>query len=134
METLFQSDYVKIKYDSVKQYLIQEWSSKYAKYDVFKEAIDKTVGICEQKKVKAIISDTRVQPVVDPTSSDYAASIMPKLIGSGLRKFAFVMSKDIVAKLGVDSFTRQAGPAIIKHFDDFNAATKWVTENTPVSA
>jgi len=129
MKLVYENECVEIFVDETKKLVVQRWGEKYAQYAPFKEAIDKTVEIFKSGANQLLLSDTRFQPIVGNEATDYAASMVPTLCQNGMKKMAFLMSKDILVKLGVKNFTSAANmPPFIKHFDNEADANKWFFE------
>jgi len=125
MKTLFKTENAELIYDEEKNTLYQRWIG-FSGLEPFMEAIDKAVEISEQYKVDYILSDTREQAVVKKEGTDYAASVMPKLVKKGLKKMAFLMPESIFTKISVQSFTKESHSDIIKHFIDEKEALDWL--------
>ncbi len=128
MKVLYESKFVEISLIEEKKLLVQNWSKCYAKFDPFKEAIDKTVEFFKTYKIEKLLSDTSIQPIVGSEGSDYAASKVPELMNNGMKKMAFVMSPQNLSQLGVKNFTAAANAPFIFHFDNQNDAIKWLEQ------
>lgn len=126
MELLFENQACKLYTDRSKKLVVQKWSSKPVIFELFKEAIDKTVETFKSRNFQFLLSDTREQPVPNVDSTKYAASVVPTLNKSGMSKMAFLMSKNVLVKLGIRNFTSAANmPDFIKHFDNETDIYKW---------
>lgn len=129
MVLLFENQTCKLYTDRSKKLIVQKWSSKPVVFELFKEAIDKTVELFKSSQVEFLLSDTIEQPVPNVESTTYAASVVPVLNQNGMKKMAFLMSKNILVKLGIKNFTSAANmPDFIKHFDNEQDIYKWFSE------
>jgi dTDP-D-glucose 4,6-dehydratase len=125
---VFDSPAVKLEYTASKMLLTQVWTG-FATSEQFREGIDKTVDFIGKNAVKVIVSDTRNQKVVKPEDSKYAASVMPKLFGNGLKAMAFVMPEDIFTKMSLSSFSKeQAKPDYVQYFGNMESAEQWISK------
>ncbi len=126
MELVYENVNGKVYVDRAKKLVVQKWTSKPVQFDAFKQAIDKTVEIFKTNPVELLLSDTREQPVPGIDSTNYAASVVPVLSKNGMKKMAFLMSKNVLVKLGISNFTSAANmPDFIKHFDNEDDVDKW---------
>lgn len=118
---------VKLEYDASKKLLLQTWTG-FAASAVFREAIDISVKHSSSHPVHFIISDAQKQEVVKPEDANYAASVMPKLIGNGLKAMAFVVPSSVFTKISLQKFSESSGDQATQYFDDLGKAKKWIEE------
>jgi len=124
---IYDNKNVKLDYDASKKLLVQTWTG-FASSSVFREAIDKSVELSATNPVHFIISDTQKQEVVKPEDANYAASVMPKLLGNGLKAMAFVVPSSVFTKISLQKFSETSGDQATQYFDDFAKAKKWIDE------
>ena len=116
---------VEFCFDRKRKVLIQTWVGYVPSAD-FRKAIDFTVDFVKQNKVAAILSDTLRQSAIRPDDSEYAAAVMPKLIGIGLQAMAFVIPEDIFTKLSLKRFAETERTDSIEYFTDSSEANCWI--------
>ena len=125
---VYQTTNVKLEYDSLSKQLIQTWFN-FVPSDEFRKAIDFTVEFVKKNEVKSILSDTLKQRAVKPQDSEYAASVMPQLFGSGLVAMAFLIPEDIFTKMSLKKFAdiEVKSQHNVEYFFDLAEAQKWIT-------
>ncbi len=116
---------VKIEYDSAKKRLTQTWIGFIQSKD-FRIAIDATVEFAEKNLVQTIVSDTLLQGVVKPEDTGYANSVMPKLIGRGLKAMAFVIPENIFTQLSLKKFADNEKSDKVQYFKSTKEANAWL--------
>ncbi len=129
--TFLDEKFVRLEYDSVNNLIIQTWIG-FISSENFKRAIDSTISFSERNPVKGIISDTSQLSIVRREDTEYAASIMPRLIKNGLKKMAFVLSENAFAQMSVKNFENQTKNKmeeneLVKNFVNLDKAKAWVT-------
>lgn len=126
MNTIFDDPTVKLVYDPARKQLIQKWIG-FAISEKFREAIDCTVDFVSKNQVESIISDTLEQKVVKPEDTKYASAVMPQLFQRGLKKMAFVMPKDVLTQMSVNSFKKDSTDMQgLNFFSNVNDAQNWI--------
>lgn len=123
-----QNSNVKIEYNQANLRLTQTWTGFISSKD-FKIAIDKTREFAIKNKVVSIISDTLNQGVVKPEDTEYAASIMPDLFKSGLKKMAFVIPENIFTQLSLKKFADKEKNENVQYFKSINDANIWLNQS-----
>jgi hypothetical protein len=122
---IHQHSNVKIEYDQIKKRLSQVWNGFIQSKD-FREAIDATVKFAEKNPVKTIISDTLNQGVVKPEDTEYAGSVMPKLVAKGLKGMAFVIPENIFTQLSLKKFADNEQTKSVQYFKSVKDASAWL--------
>ncbi len=122
--------FVTIEFEPANALLTQTWLG-FITSENFRKAIDKTVEFSKENSIKALISDTSQLSIVRREDTEYAASVMPNLIQSGLRKMAFVLSENAFAQMSVKNFESQTKGKVdenelVKHFSNMAHAKSWV--------
>ena len=117
---------ITITYNSGNERLTQKWSG-FAPSETFREGIDKTVTFAESNRVKTLLSDALKQSVVKPEDADYAASVMPKLMGSGLKAMAFVVPESVFTKLSLQKFSNSS-QGNVQYFMNIFEAESWLNK------
>lgn len=126
MVEVFDRPYATLIIDSQHYILYQKWKG-YLNVEDFKAVIDFSVKCFEEySPLHYILSDTSEQAVLATEGSDYAASVMPKLLALGLKKIAFVIPKSAFTQLSVDQFSRSTEKSIVQHFDTKEQAVHWL--------
>ncbi|MBN2486035.1 MAG: hypothetical protein JXB34_08670 [Bacteroidales bacterium] len=116
---------VTIEYDQAKQRLKQTWSGFIPSKD-FRDAIDATVVFAAKNPVRTIISDTLNQGVVKPEDTEYAGSVMPKLVAKGLKGMAFVIPENIFTQLSLKKFANNEQTKGVQYFKSESDAVVWL--------
>ena len=123
-----QNSKVTIEYDQANKRLTQTWTG-FISSEEFRKAIDQTVAFAERNQVISIISDTLNQGVVKPEDTEYAASVMPKLFKSGLRKMAFVIPENIFTQLSLKRFADKEKTDDVQYFKSVSEAKMWLNKS-----
>jgi hypothetical protein len=132
METIFSQPAVNIRYDGKSMLLRAEWTSESLKIseDFFKNINRKYIEIAEKKPVKSFYIDTKdFQYTIRPEIQEWVASeVLPRLIGLGLRKVAFLQSEDFVAQLSVEQTMSECDdlPFQVIYFSNEGDALAWL--------
>ncbi len=125
MKKKYKNICVEIMYDEINKLVVQKWNGEYYEDEQFKDALKKTVEVFNTYGAQKLLSDTREQSIVG--GANYAPVIVPELVNSGMKKMAFLISDDILSKLGVFSFITAANsPRFIKFFRKQKDATNWL--------
>ena len=119
-------------YDKEKKFLCQNWKG-FVDAKGFQEAIDALVELAKQYKISYVLSDVREGSILKRESTNYAASVMPKLISLGLKKMAFLLPEKIFVELSVNNFTNQAvqkvpEDSVVRNFGTMEKAKSWLFE------
>jgi hypothetical protein len=123
-----QNSNVKIEYNQADMRLTQTWTGFISSKE-FRIAIDKTRAFAINNKVVSIISDTLNQGVVKPEDTEYAASIMPDLFKSGLKKMAFVIPENIFTQLSLKKFADKEKNENVQYFKSVKDANGWLNQS-----
>lgn len=126
-EIIFQLKNITIKYFPGQRLIVQSWFDFVASAD-FRKAIDFTRSFSENNEVHFIVSDALKQAAISPTDSSYAAAVMPQLVASGLKAFAFVIPEDIFTKISLKKFSDLEQTHQVQYFYDFDEAMNWIKE------
>lgn len=124
---IHQNEKVEIVYNADKRRLTQKWKG-FVKTNEFRKAIDKTVEFVSQGKVETLIADTVQQSVVRPEDAEYAASTMPTMFGSGLKRMAFIIPEDVFTKISLQKFADREETKGVQYFDTHDKANSWLDE------
>lgn len=122
---VYKKDNVNIRFLDKYNLLVQTWTT-FIKSEDFRKAIDFTTEFVSQNPVHYIISDALKQAAVRPDDSAYAASVMPTLVNSGLKAFAFVIPEDIFTKLALKKFSDIENTEQVQYFWDIEEALAWI--------
>lgn len=126
-ELIFIRKNVRLNYYPQQQLVIQTWANFVSSTD-FREAIDFTLEFMLNNPVKYILSDALKQSAISPKDSAYAAGVMPQMIQSGLKAFAFVIPEDIFTKLSLKKFSDLDPTEKVQYFWDIDEAMQWIKE------
>jgi len=116
---------VKIEYEPSKKRLTQTWTGFIQSKD-FRVAIDASVDFAGKNPVHTIVSDTLLQGVVKPEDTEYASSVMPKLISKGLKGMAFVIPENIFTQLSLKKFAGDEKSEKVQYFKTNSEANSWL--------
>jgi len=122
---VYKKDNVNIRFLDKYNLLVQTWTT-FIKSEDFRKAIDFTTEFVTKNSVHYIISDALKQAAIRPDDSEYAASVMPQLVGSGLKAFAFVIPEDIFTKLSLKKFSDVENTEQVQYFWDLEEALVWI--------
>ena len=126
---LFERPYVTLELDEEFSCLTQRWKG-FAKSEQFREGINKSLEIFQQRQIDKIISDTQNASLVKKEDTDWVATIIiPKLVQRGLRCMAFIVPTNVFTQISVDNFKNEAkGGVRIQYFDDYEKAKEWISK------
>lgn len=125
MEKLMDTDFLQVLYYPEKKRMVQNWSG-FINTEDFKKTIDQVIALSEKYKIEKILSDTSKQSILKMEATDYAASVVPKILKNGVRKMAFLVPENIFAKLSVNNFIDKSGKEEIKYFANKQKAEEWL--------
>ena len=122
---VFRNKCANIIYDTDKKRLYQEWFG-FPVSEEFRDAINATVDFSKNHRITALITDTREHGIVNQSDVEYAASMMSILIENGLKRMAFVTSKNKMTLFSVDYFINNQSVESIEVFNDLDDAHEWL--------
>jgi hypothetical protein len=124
---VFETENVKIKYNSINKQVTQTWFNFIPSAD-FRQAIDFTVSFVKSNEVHSILSDTLKQMAVKPEDSEYAALTMNQLFNEGIKAMAFVLPEDIFTKMSLKKFAdiELKNQHKVEYFLSIDEAMKWI--------
>lgn len=126
---VFENQNVVIECDENTKCLIQNWKGLAGSLR-FRESIEKTIELFEEKKLDKILSNTKESGMVKKVDTDWVGTYaMPILIKNGLKFMAFVVPNNIFTQRSIDNFKHNApGPVEIRYFNDDAQAREWFAE------
>ena len=127
---LYETEHCKFIYDKEKELLYQHWFG-FTSPKVFENAINKFMELARSYKIVYVLSDTTESAILKQESRDYAASLMPELVGLGLKKMAFILPEKIFVEVGVKDFSNRSQRAtsdadIVRQFSQLEKAKEWL--------
>lgn len=126
---IFNRNYLTIEVDKENDCLLQSWKG-FATPEQFREGILKALEIFKDHKVSRMISDTKDQAVVRKEETEFAASLVPEFVKSGLKTFAFVVPSNVFTQFSLNNFKKQSDSLLsIQYFDKMEDAKKWAFAN-----
>jgi len=105
------------------------WKS-YTSDEVYKETLNTALNVIKENKIRLWLSDMTNAKVVSNAATEWAKNVfIPDALQAGVRKAAFVLSKDVFRRFYVDNIasTILGTGAELKYFDDRNNAISWLT-------
>lgn len=126
---VFESQNIVIERDDKLKCLIQNWKG-FATSDRFREGIQKTIDLFQDKKLNKILSNTKDFGMVKKEDTEWVNSYsMPILIKNGLRYMAFVVPSNVFAQMSVENFKKEmAGPVELRFYEDVDKAKEWMAQ------
>jgi hypothetical protein len=123
-EVLRESPFLKISFEASSQILICEWAELQTLESIKSEGAMILQALLEQKATAVLNDNFKVQrqweDAVDWTTNEW----FPAMIEAGLRHFAWVLSKDIFARISA----KRAGQPheVVRFFRSYHEAYHWL--------
>ena len=126
---VYSNQNVKITYNPTTKRLTQVWQG-FASTQNFRTAIDVSEKFCLNNEVVTALSDTRAQQVVGQDDSEYASKSLHLMFREGLKRFAFLLPRDLFNQLAVADFLKQFPDGQAKLFlpEQEREAETWLRE------
>lgn len=131
-----QSDYLKVFYDQTNDLFIQTWTKSPENIAVFKKEMFRFVDIQKQYRVsKALWLHKNFALTFDDNTKQWAEkNIVHPCFESGIKKFAFVVSKHVFSHLSIiESFDDLDIPSMPRHFKSKKEAMDWLIEDIHIN-
>lgn len=131
MQTLHESRWITVAYDPTHQMLVATWKSECwaMPESAFKDINLLYISCFEQHPVKSFLIDTREFAfAITPELQEWVAGfIIPKVVGLGLRRLAFLVSKEMVAQLSIEQTMEESAVDTFQNrfFDTLEQARAW---------
>lgn len=124
---VFENQNIVIERDEQLKCLIQNWKG-FATSERFREAIQKTIDLFEDKNLDKILSNTKDFGMVKKEDTEWVnAYSMPLLIENGLRYMAFIVPSNVFSQMSVQNFKKEmAGPVELRFYEDVEKAREWM--------
>ncbi|MCP4675734.1 MAG: hypothetical protein GY854_09555 [Deltaproteobacteria bacterium] len=132
MKTVLDDEYIQIRVDEAKSSIEAEWKGFASEQD-YKDRLDKVYEFTCQHRCTKQLTDMRNMKTIPDKANDWIQSNwFPKMVKQGIKKFALVNSKSVVAKLsveradkGITDKTDKTGIST-QFFDDLDSARGWL--------
>lgn len=124
---VFENTNIVIEQDESLKCIIQHWRG-FATSEKFREAIEKTIELFEERKLNKILSNTRDFGLIRKEDTDWAnAYSMPLLIANGLKYVVFVVPRSAFSQISVENFKKESKNSVeIQYFEDVAKAKEWM--------
>lgn len=112
--------------------LAKEWTTdtEYMSEQKFKEEVEKIAEVAEKYKVEKFHDNTTnfLFPISPELQTWVNESIFTRFIAAGLRKYALIVSKEMIAQLSIEQTMEEdnASNFQVKYFDSPEKASEWL--------
>lgn len=133
---VYQSPYMTLEVDQANRIIKVIWSADTERMteETFKQELTKYVEVAEQYRPSGSLVDTGqfLMTVVPEVQSWVQQNIHPRSLQAGVRKFAYIVSKDVFSQVSIEqTMEEEVTGAMFKtqYFDDVAQATEWLMKN-----
>jgi len=112
--------------------LAKEWTpdTEYMSEQKFKEEVEKIAEVAEKYKVEKFHDNTTnfLFPISPELQTWVNESIFTRFIAAGLRKYALIVSKEMIAQLSIEQTMEEenASSFQVRYFDSPEKASEWL--------
>jgi hypothetical protein len=112
--------------------LAKEWTTdtEYMSEQKFKEEVEKIAEVAEKYKVEKFHDNTTnfLFPISPELQTWVNESIFTRFIAAGLKKYALIVSKEMIAQLSIEQTMEEdnASNFQVKYFDSPEKASEWL--------
>lgn len=135
METVYQSKYLTLVVDKENQILRVLWSETTENMtdEEFRAELVKYAEVSEQYRPQKSLVDTRyfLMPIVPETQEWVNANIHQRSLKAGIKKFAYLVSKDLFSQVSIEQTMEEDNAKGIfdtQYFDNENQAMEWLNK------
>ena len=129
--TYFQNHLVTISYDDELHLGKATWNG-FLSSSEFREAAEICLNLTNERKLLRWLGDNRKLRAIRQADQDwFVEHILPRLVGSTLRRNASVVSEDLFNKMAVAQIIKRAnnlGDMAVKEFDNPEDAMAWLKQ------
>jgi 6-pyruvoyl-tetrahydropterin synthase len=133
LEQIYKSPNLIIEYDPENKMIITTWIVKDLNFTTedFKRELMHYLDAVQGREVHSFLIDTREYnfPLTPEISQWIIENITPKLEQAGVKKFAYVLPKEFVSRIGVELLIDEAqkeSKIIRRFFEDYDQAKQWL--------
>jgi hypothetical protein len=129
---VYKSDYQLIHVDVEKKLLKKEWyaTTDTMKTPAFMREVEKIAELAEKYSVEKFHDDTTLfaYPIAPDVQTWVNEEIFPRFIKAGLKKYAIIVSKEMIAQLSIEQTMEEnnASSFQVKYFDNPTKAQHWL--------
>lgn len=132
--TNYISAFQRIQIDESLRLLRKQWFAETANMSeaVFCSEVETIAQMAEQYQIEKLHDDTtNFHFIIVPRLQEWVnEKVFPRFIQAGLRKYALIVSEEIVVQLSIEQTMDEESTSSfqIKYFDDAEKATSWLFE------
>ncbi len=129
---VYKSPYQTIRVYEDLKLLAKEWTpdTEYMSEQKFKEEVEKIAEAAEKYKVEKFHDNTTnfLFPISPALQTWVNESIFTRFIAAGLKKYALIVSKEMIAQLSIEQTMEEenASNFQVKYFDSPEKASQWL--------
>ncbi len=129
---VYKSDYQSIYVDVAQKLLKKEWyaTTDNMKTPTFMIEVEKIAELAEKYQVERFHDDTTLfsYPIAPDVQTWVNEEIFPRFIKAGLKKYAIIVSKEMIAQLSIEQTMEEnnASSFQVKYFDNATKAQAWL--------
>lgn len=128
----YKSAYQIINVFTEQKLLQKEWftATESMKDQTFQKEVEKIAEIAEMYKVERFHDNTTnfLYPISPDLQTWVNEQIFPRFIAAGLRKYAIIVSKEMITQLSIEQTMEEnnASSFQVRYFDDVTKASTWL--------
>jgi hypothetical protein len=133
METVYQSKYLTLLVETDKQLIKVLWSTTTANMTdkEFRAELIKYAEVAEQYRPQKSLVDTQnfLMTIVPETQAWVNANIHQRSLKAGIKKFAYIVSKDLFSQVSIEQTMEEGNAKDIfdtQYFENENQALEWL--------
>ncbi len=137
METIFESEVIKIERDEEINAILMNWKPAFLKSDLYKEALEQGLAAVHKFKAEKWLANLKDMKIIALADEKWTNEVwFPKAINSSLRWMGIVVSQDVFNKVSVQKIMAQDQVKVltVDNFLSVEDAHNWLREKHQVAA
>jgi len=132
MENIFENSFISIGFSRNKNLVINNWkeATDAMTDEEYKTLALKQVAVLEEKKpFNWLVNLAELKFALTPQTQEWADGLFPRILNTGVKKIAFIISSDVFAQISVEQLMEEKNVKTanfeIHYFDNEKDALKW---------
>lgn len=122
----YQIDVIGVDFNDQDNFVVLEWKPQ-ATFEQIKVGAAKALELIENNNAEGLLSDERENDEIQLNHGAWLADEwFPKVMQTGIRKYAILVSKARLAGMNPKMHSSKAGSIRIRYFDEEREALRWL--------
>lgn len=126
MEALYKDKFIELYYDEKCHWIYANWQD-YQTMESIKTGGEQMLNSLKMKKCNKVLNDNQLVKGTWSFATEWITTDwFPRMVGAGLKHFAWIYSPDIFSKFSTDKATKSNPNDIIQTFKSLNDGKSWL--------